>query len=124
MTFDRLFWDLLGQAPTNTNYPPYNILRAEDTDEFFIELAVAGFEKSDLVVQLEGRLLRIEGNCEPEEYGVQYLHKGIGSRKFSRQFTLANGVKVTGTKYQNGILTVFLEKEIPEDKKAITFDIK
>lgn len=124
MTFDRLFFDLLGQAPTNSNYPPYNVLKADDTDEFFIELAVAGFAKSDLKVQLEDRILTISGDTGPDDdEGVSYLHKGIGARRFSRTFTLAPDVKITGTKYFNGILTVFLEKEIPAEKRPITFEI-
>jgi len=125
--FDPDFWSLLGRAPKDQpHYPPYNIMKSKtrNCEKYQIELAVAGFAKEDLLVTLEGRNLRIDANTIPPDPEQLHLHKGISTRKFSRQFILANDVVVNDIVYLNGILTVYLEKEIPEELKAKTFEIK
>ncbi|MDP1837292.1 MAG: Hsp20 family protein [Reyranella sp.] len=118
--FDRVF-NLLdsvaGQASTN-GYPPYNIEKSGDND-YRIVMAVAGFAEAELnVTQKENELLvtgQTEANGQDEK---QYLYRGIAGRNFERRFQLADHVKVVGAKLANGLLTIELQREIPEEKKA------
>lgn len=117
--FDRVF-DLLdsvaGQAG-GTGYPPYNIEKAGD-DEYRIVMAVAGFTDAELnVTQKEGELV-ISGKSQPTAAETEYLYRGIAGRDFERRFQLADYVKVTGARLSNGMLTIDLKREIPEEKKA------
>ena len=117
--FDRVF-NLLdsvaGQASTN-GYPPYNIEKSGDND-YRIVMAVAGFAEAELnVTQKENELL-VTGQTSAEGQDVkQYLYRGIAGRNFERRFQLADHVKVVGAKLANGLLTVDLQREIPEEKK-------
>src|SRR5476649_830231 len=124
--FDRMF-NLLdsvaGQGNTN-GYPPYNI---EKTDEntYKIVMAVAGFADSELnLTQKENELL-VTGQAAPgADSEKQFLYRGIAGRDFERRFQLADHVKVTGAKLANGLLTIELQREIPEEKKARAIEIK
>jgi molecular chaperone IbpA len=124
--FDRVF-DLLdsvaGQASSN-GYPPYNIEKAGD-NAYRIVMAVAGFAESELnVTQKENELL-VTGQTAPNgENEKQYLYRGIAGRNFERRFQLADHVKVTGAKLANGLLTIDLQREIPEEKKPRAIEIK
>lgn len=118
--FDRVF-DLLDSVATQTNgngYPPYNIERVGD-DAYRIVMAVAGFAESELnVIQKEGELL-VAGQTAPNsEANKEYLYRGIAGRNFERRFQLADHVRVLGAKLANGLLTIELKREIPEEKKA------
>ena len=119
--FDRVF-DLLdtvaGQSNATANgYPPYNIEKAGD-NAYRIVMAVAGFAEAELnVTQKENELLvtgQAAANGQDEK---QYLYRGIAGRNFERRFQLADHVKVTGAKLANGLLTIELQREIPEEKK-------
>ena len=101
-------------------YPPYNIKKV-DENRYVIELAVAGFDKSEIDIELQEGLLRIAGKfpSEPSEY----LYKGIAERGFKREFTLADNVEVKSSTLVNGMLKIFLEAFIPEEKKAKKIDI-
>jgi molecular chaperone IbpA len=118
--FDRVF-NLLdsvaGQASTN-GYPPYNIEKSGDND-YRIVMAVAGFAEAELnVTQKENELL-VTGQASAEgQDEKQYLYRGIAGRNFERRFQLADHVKVVGAKLANGLLTIELQREIPEEKKA------
>ena len=118
--FDRVF-DLLDSAASQTTangYPPYNIEKAGD-NAYRIVMAVAGFAEAELnVTQKENELL-VTGQAAPSESQdeKQYLYRGIAGRTFERRFQLADHVKVTGAKLANGLLTVDLQREIPEEKK-------
>jgi molecular chaperone IbpA len=124
--FDRVF-DLLdsvaGQASSN-GYPPYNIEKTGDND-YRIVMAVAGFAESELnVTQKENELL-VAGQTAPNgENDKQFLYRGIAGRNFERRFQLADHVKVTGAKLANGLLTIDLQREIPEEKKPRAIEIK
>lgn len=116
--FDRL-GALLDSALTSdssaTGYPPYNIEVLED-NRYSIALAVAGFEESELDINVEKGVLTIRGERAKTEER-KYLHHGIANRAFERKFNLADHVEVTGADLKNGLLTVNLVKEIPEAMK-------
>jgi molecular chaperone IbpA len=126
--FDRVF-DELNRAFANSksdgNYPPYNVVQLNDT-QYVIEVAVAGFAETELDVELKDSTLMVKGE-KPKEEGseINYLHKGISNRNFTRNITLAENVEVRGATVKNGILSVALELVIPEEQKpkkiAITF---
>jgi molecular chaperone IbpA len=123
--FDRMFDELARTAGTlnATNYPPYNIIKESETI-YKIEVAVAGFEESELDVEVADNELVIKGNKIIESTS-EYLHQGIAGRDFVRTFALFENVEVKGAQVKNGILTVTLEHIIPESAKpkkiAITF---
>ena len=94
--FDRLFQQLQAQSVVNQqNYPPYNIVKVDD-ENFVIELAIAGFDKKEVNVELEKNVLKIEGKSKDDD--KDFIHKGLASRSFERQFTLADDVEVSGGK--------------------------
>ena len=118
--FDRVF-NLLdsvaGQASTN-GYPPYNIEKSGDND-YRIVMAVAGFAEAELNVTHKENELLVTGQTSAEgQDEKQYLYRGIAGRNFERRFQLADHVKVVGAKLANGLLTIELQREIPEEKKA------
>ena len=123
--FDRMFDELSRTAGTlnATNYPPYNIIKESETI-YKIEVAVAGFEESELDVETVDNELIIKGN-KAIDATAEYLHQGIAGRDFVRTFALFENVEVKGADVKNGILTVTLEHIIPESAKpkkiAITF---
>ena len=114
--FDRTL-QLLERADvqSNSNYPPYNIVK-HDAENFSIELAVAGFTKKDITISKEKEVLSIEGKQE-EGDELEYVHKGLASRSFKRTFTLADDIVVKGADMKNGILSVSLERIVPEEDK-------
>ena len=119
--FDRLFQQLQAQSVVNQqNYPPYNIVKVDD-ENFVIELAIAGFDKKEVNVELEKNVLKIEGKSKDDD--KDFIHKGLASRSFERQFTLADDVKVSGGKLENGVLKVELKRVIPEEDKPIKIKI-
>lgn len=113
--FDALF-ERLERASENTGYPPHNIIKIDD-DNYTIEIAVAGFGESELDIQLKDSILTISGDKAESDTKVVYLHKGISSRKFVRQFTLNEYVEVKGAELSDGVLKIELQRVIPEDKK-------
>ena len=115
--FDRTL-QLLERAnhsPTNTNYPPYNIVK-HDAENFSIELALAGFDKKDITISKEKNVLLIEGKQKDGDE-LEYVHRGLASRSFKRTFTLADDIVVKGADMKNGNLSVSLERIIPEEDK-------
>lgn len=126
--FDNIFDELLriNAQQSNTNYPPYNIVKHSE-DAFAIELAVAGFREGDINITLEKNILTIKGqqteSLDELEKEVEYVHRGISARNFDRTFTLADYVEVIGAKAENGILTIELERQVPEEQKPKTVAI-
>jgi len=113
--FDHLF-DLLEQgAETAQGYPPYNIERA-DENNYRVTVAVAGFAEKDLNIEVRDGVLTVEGKRDPDNKAT-YLHQGIAGRGFQRQFQLAEHMEVRGARLENGLLSVDLERMIPEEKK-------
>ena len=109
--FDRTLQLLerANQSPTNTNYPPYNIVK-HDAENFSIELALAGFDKKDITISKEKEVLNIEGK-QKEGEALEYVHRGLASRSFKRTFTLADDIVVKGADMKNGILSVSFRKD-------------
>lgn len=110
-------------AEPNSSYPPYNIEHLGSTDDggdvYSITVAVAGFAEQDLTVEAEGGLLTISGHkAQPEQKDSnRVLHRGIALRDFVRRFQLADTVTVTGAALRDGLLTVSLKREVPEQAK-------
>ena len=124
--FDQ-FESMLGNGGMiQSNYPPYNIRKA-GKDKYAIEVAVAGFSKDDVEVEFEDKLLTVRTkkiNKAVERDGNEIIHKGISQRSFSRSFTIADDVKVSGAELKDGLLTITCEKIIPEQKKKKLIPIK
>lgn len=118
--FDRLFDDLLRQTMTvkTETYPPYNLEKVGE-DAYRLTMAVAGFADNEIDVSVTQDEITIKGEHKEEESteGVQYLHRGLASRSFTRTFRMAEHVQVTGAKLKNGLLIVEFEREIPETAK-------
>lgn len=123
---DRLFDRITSQLDAqSTNYPPYDIVKTgEDTYE--IRVAAAGFRQGEIDVEFHEGQLRITGaHQNSEDENVEYLHHGISNRQFIRTFSLADYVEVREAVMQDGVLTVRLQREIPETQRpkqiAITY---
>ena len=123
--FDRI-WNELDNALTNSVdtsnvFPRHNIVKVSE-DSFLIELALAGFDHDDLNVELEDGVLIISG--EKQDADVEYLHKGISTKKFKRTFRLNENVEVKDAKFVNGLLTVNLSLVVPPEKQPLQIEIK
>ena len=107
------------------NYPPYNIIKFND-DEYSMQFAVAGFKKTDIDIIVENGALKISGKSPEVEFedGAGYVHKGIAGRKFSRLFTLPEYFEVDWAGMEDGILSIGLTRQIPEEKKPKQIEIK
>ena len=99
-----------------SNYPPYNIYKSEDGSKYSIELAVAGFTEKDVEVKYADNTLSIVGNKE-EKDSDSFLHRGIANRNFTRTFSIADDVVIKEGSLKDGILSISLERIIPEEKK-------
>ena len=123
--FDRVF-DAVNRLHSieggqSNSFPPYNIKKLDD-ENYEITLALAGFKKSELRVVVEDGNLVVKGEQEKSE--DEFLHKGIAERNFTRTWALADEVKVSGSKLEDGVLTISLVHEIPEEKKPVDIKIK
>lgn len=121
--FDEMFkrLDAIHNQP-NGNYPPYNIIK-KDEDNYVIEIAAAGFDKDDFSISLKDSSLLIKAD-KNDKSEKEFLHQGIAGRSFERSFALAEHVKVKGAEYTQGILSVSLLKEIPEEEKPVEIKVK
>ena len=115
--FDHIF-DELERVTTHAKdtYPPHNVVKY-DNNKYDIELAVAGFSKKDISIELKEHILTIQGERGPRRDQDLYVHKGISSRKFERQYRLSEYAEVTGADLMDGILTVSIEVILPEEKR-------
>jgi molecular chaperone IbpA len=113
--FDRLF-DM--DSTRDSGYPPYNIRKLNEV-QYVIEVALAGFSKDDIEVEVtDGKLvIRSTEDKEGESQSDSFVHKGIAKRAFSRSFTLSDDIIVKGADLKDGMLNIELEKVIPEEKK-------
>ena len=125
--FDRVF-DQLNQYVTNNvqsaGFPPYNI-RKEGEYNFVIEMALAGFGKKDIEVEVADGTLSVRSVKEEDsDLDDNQIYRGIAYRKFERKFTLADAVVVNGAKLENGMLLIDLERVVPEEKKPRLISVK
>jgi len=115
--FDRLVnaLEAASRVESIDNWPPYDIAKTGE-DDYRITMAVAGFSEDELSVTQEQNMLLVAGKKSADE-NAQYLHRGIAGRSFQRRFQLADHVRVEGATLVNGLLTIDLRREIPEELK-------
>ena len=123
--FDRIFDNLSRYAADNvqsTGFPPYNI-RKEGDYNYVIEMALAGFGKKDIEVEVADGTLSVRSVKENSE-DDSTVYRGISYRRFERKFTMADDIVVNGAKLENGMLTLELERVVPEEKKPRLISVK
>jgi molecular chaperone IbpA len=120
--FDRLF-DVLDevQRTADESFPPYNIER-RDENRFLISVALAGFRPDEVALTVAQSVLTLEGR-KVEKEGTTFLHRGISTRSFKRQFTLAEHVEVKGARFEDGLLIIDLVRDVPEAMKPRRIEI-
>ena len=126
--FENMWDDDFFNLPSvSNNYPPYNIVKSGN-NKYDVEVALAGFNKKDINVNVGDGMLTIESKKEDkisdEDEDGEVLHKGISKRYFKRSFSVADDVEVKGAKLENGLLRVSMERKIPEARKLKTIDVK
>lgn len=123
--FDRIFDQLNNYAQhnaTSTGFPPYNIRKGGEYT-FVIEMALAGFSKKDIEVEIAEGLLTIRSIKENDENDTD-IYRGISYRKFNRKFTLADDIVVNDASLENGMLNITLERIVPEERKPRLIKVK
>ena len=125
--FDSIFDEfdrMLDSSDFVSNYPPYNINQVKD-NKYKIEVALAGFDKKDIAVEAKDNTLTIRSKREEKtnEKADGVVHRGIARRQFVRSFALGEDIKVNDAKLANGLLTVDLEREIPEEEKPRLIEV-
>ena len=122
--FDHIARDLerLANAHQKDHYPPHNVVKHND-DEFLIELAVVGFKQEHIDISMHDGILTVKGNRDSRRDQNLYVHKGISGRKFERSFRLSEFVEVTGATLEDGLLTIALERIIPDEKRPRKIEI-
>lgn len=117
--FDSIF-DTLDQKYINstTNYPPYNILRIGNSEKYQIQIAVTGFEKSNIEIVVQNQKLTVSGKktAQPEDSDV-YIYRGLATRNFEVSFALTDNIEISEATVKNGLLLIDLVKHIPEEQK-------
>jgi molecular chaperone IbpA len=111
-----------GMTQPGGQYPPYNIVK-ESNVKWRIELALAGWSKDEIEVSLETNVLLIQSKAAKENIEQEYLHRGVATRTFARGFNLSDDVRVGEVTFKDGMLTVPLERVIPDHQKLQVFDI-
>ena len=125
--FDSIFDEfdrMLDSSDFVSNYPPYNINQVKD-NKYKIEVALAGFDKKDIAVEAKDNSLTIRSKNKEtiDEKGNGVVHRGIARRQFVRSFALGDNIKVKDAQLKNGLLTVDLEREMPEEEKPRLIEV-
>ena len=123
--FDHIWNEIerLSAVADNKTYPPHNVVKHDDT-HYSVELALAGYGKEQLTVEVKEGLLIIKGDNKMDtETDSTYIHKGISTKKFTRTFRLSEHVVVDGADYVDGLLVIDLKVVIPEEKRPRTIEI-
>lgn len=126
--FDSMLDELMSVASQqlNSNYPPHNVIKTGE-NTVTIEIAVAGFEEGEIDITVDNRSMTVVGSKKRDDLNstVEYLHRGLSSRDFRQVFQLSEHVEIQNAVIRNGILSIYLERIIPEEKKpksiAITY---
>ena len=111
-----------GMTQPGGQYPPYNIVK-ESNVKWRIELALAGWSKDEIEVSLETNVLLVQSKTAKENIEQEYLHRGVATRTFARGFNLSDDVRVGEVTFKDGMLTIPLERVIPDHQKLQVFDI-
>jgi len=119
--FDNIFDSVFNLNESSASYPPYNIIKSKNN--YTITMAIAGFTKDEVDISVEENELSVKGISNNSDEKIEFLHKGIAARNFERKFQLADTIKVVGASYENGLLNIFLEREIPEHQKPRKIEI-
>ena len=114
--------DAASRADKQSTYPPYNIELVGD-DKYRITMAIAGFSKENVNIEVQENSLKVSGTKETKDEERKFLHKGISERNFERKFQLGDHVKVLAADLENGLLHIDLERVIPEAKKPRKIEI-
>ena len=120
--FDRILNDRFFNGNQNGNYPPHNIVKYSE-NEYGIEIAVAGFSKDDIKVEVDQDQLVVTGTKSGDE-NKEYLHRGLAARDFQQSYTLAEYMEVKGAEVKDGMLKIQIERIIPEALKPRQIEIK
>lgn len=109
-------------SKNTTNYPPYNLIK-HDSNNYSVEIALAGFTRHEIEVSTEQNVLKVASSFETQDSEREYLHRGLSKRSFSRTWQLAEEVRVASVTYENGLLIISLEKIVQEHQKKTTYSI-
>lgn len=110
------------QASNAGGFPPFNIVKLEE-NQYKIEVALAGISKDEIEVVQEDNVLKVRSLYETNSPTSTYYHRGISNKKFTREFIIERDIKVKSVSHKDGLLTIVLTKEIPEEKKPKRFSI-
>lgn len=123
--FDRALdtWSHAQTVSSATNYPPYNVIKV-DEDNFIVELAVAGFAKTDINLSTADGKLTVKGELNTEDNDSKFIHRGIAARKFTREWALGEYMEVKAAELKDGMLKIDIVRILPEEKKPKTIKIK
>jgi len=123
--FDRALdtWSHAQTISSATNYPPYNVIKV-DEDNFVVELAVAGFAKTDIDVSTADGKLTVKGELNTEDNDSKFIHRGIAARKFTREWALGEYMEVKAAELKDGMLKIDIVRILPEEKKPKIIKIK
>ena len=123
---DDIFNRLESMSAHNVTYPPYNLIKSDD-HHYEIEIALAGFSKDEIEVTTETNVLRVSSKTikskGKDKKEIHYLHNGLSKRAFHNSWQLGDDVKVCDVIFRDGLLTVKLEKIVPEHQRRVTYDI-
>lgn len=122
---DDLFYRLNSYGHNNPGgqYPPYNIVK-ESNVRWRIEMALAGWDKEEFEVTTESNVLLVSSKAPRENKEEEYMHRGVANRTFARGFNLSDDVIVDGVKFNNGLLSIYLQKVVPDHQALKVYDIE
>ena len=135
---DHIFHALQKFDTTQSKYPPHNIIKSDNN--YILEFALAGWKESEITVELEKNILKVTGQKsddpkdgdmsyfsklaeEPNPSDPDYVHRGIANRSFVSQFTIGDNIKIVDGNLKDGMLTINMDSEIPEEDKPRTIKI-
>ena len=120
---DRIFDRLTQLQNIDATYPPYNVEKLED-DKYVISMAVAGFSEENIEIKYSQGVISVKGKVSEDSNQKEYLYKGIATRAFERTFTLDDYLEITNAEMKNGMLMVYLHRNVPEKEKPRLIEIK
>jgi len=121
---DDMFYRLhsYGMGTANEAYPPYNLVKESEV-KWRIEMALAGWDKDEIEVSTESNVLLVRSKAAKSKGEEEYMHRGVATRTFARGFNLSDDVEIGEVKFINGMLTINLQKIIPEHQQLKVYDI-